>query len=83
MRCYSELRALHKAYELLRKGVTSLEELFLLGSCYTHMGKLGKCGSPRRLRRRAAEVWRYVAAKYDRKGEAKLEEVAAARRREA
>lgn len=42
VRCYIELRQLHKAYELLHKGVTTLEELFLLGSCYTHMGKLSK-----------------------------------------
>ena len=40
MRCYIELRQLHKAYELLRKGVTSLEELFLLASAGVGIGLL-------------------------------------------
>ena len=75
IRCYIELRQLHKAYELLKRGVTTLEELFLLASCYTHMGKLDKLARAWRVRRRAIEIWTLVAQKYDEKGKAKMDEV--------
>ena len=75
IRCYIELRQLHKAYELLKRGVTTLEELFLLASCYTHMGKLDKSARAWRVRCRAIEIWTLVAQKYDEKGKAKMDEV--------